>query len=276
MPAMIEMYEELFRVYPGLLAAVLLILGLLIGSFLNVVALRVPQGKSVVRPPSHCPNCKHQLIWLDLIPVLSYMLLRGRCRYCRSSFSARYAVYELITALIFALCGYHFGLQLELLVSLLFVSILIVIIQTDLDSLIIPDKVVFTGIGIAIVLRVFIHPLPWWNYPIAFFIGGGILFAIGWLSLILLRKEGMGGGDVKLFAFIGLIVGIKLILLSLFIASLLGTLYGLWIRWRSRTAVEATEAEAENYIPFGPFLAAGSLFAYLFGDSLIQWYISLL
>jgi len=274
MSSVIEVYDQLFQAYPSLLAAVLFILGLLLGSFLNVVALRVPQGQSVVRPPSHCPSCKHRLHGLDLIPVVSYLWLRGRCRYCHAPFSARYAVYELITALAFGLCGYRFGIQSELLVALLLVSVLVVIIQTDLDSMIIPDRVVFFGIGVAIIMRLFIHPLPWWNYGAAFFLGGGILFAIGWLSLILLRKEGMGGGDVKLFAFIGLIVGIKLIVLSLFVASLLGTLYGLWTRRRSRSGDE--ETGRETYIPFGPFLAAGSLLAYGFGDSLIRWYISLL
>ncbi|TMV52642.1 prepilin peptidase [Paenibacillus mesophilus] len=237
--------------------------GLIIGSFLNVVAIRLLKGESISYPPSHCVNCQHRLYPIDLIPVFSYLLLMGKCRYCRERISAAYPIGELAAAVTFGVTAWKIGYQPELLAGLLLASILIVIVQTDLRAMIIPDKVVFFGFGAAVLIRLFVHPLPLWSYLAAFVVGGGIL-----LLLAVVSKGGMGGGDIKLFAFIGLILGLPLTLLALFVSALLGTLYGLILivfrKFKRRTA-----------IPFGPFLALGSLLSYLWGTGLIDFYVRL-
>lgn len=237
--------------------------GLIIGSFLNVVAIRLLKGESISYPPSHCVNCQHRLYPIDLVPVFSYLLLMGRCRYCKERISWTYPIGELAAAVAFGVTAWRIGYQPELLAGLLLASILIVIVQTDLRAMIIPDKVVFFGIGAAVLIRLFVHPLPLWSYLAAFVAGGGIL-----LLLAVVSKGGMGGGDIKLFAFIGLILGLPLTLLALFVSAILGTLYGLLLillkKFKRRTA-----------IPFGPFLSIGSLLSYLWGTGLIDFYVRL-
>ncbi|KIL42548.1 hypothetical protein SD70_00715 [Gordoniibacillus kamchatkensis] len=243
--------------------------GLAIGSFLNVVAIRIPQGQSIVRPPSRCPHCEHRLGPADLIPVASYLFLRGKCRYCRAPVSPMYAAGEAAAGALFAVTAWKLGFSPELAVGLLFVSILLVITLTDLSRMIIPDKVVFFGMAAAFVLRLFIHPLPLWNYALAFFAGSGLLLMIGLLGTAVLRKESMGGGDVKLFAFIGLVLGVKLTLLSVFAASLFGTLFGVIQLARGRF-------RRNEPIPFGPFIAAGAFCAYFWGDRILDLYFALI
>ncbi|MDF2960944.1 MAG: prepilin signal peptidase PulO-like peptidase [Paenibacillus sp.] len=239
-----------------------ILLGLIIGSFLNVVAIRMLKNESIAYPPSHCVHCNHQLKPTDLIPVFSFLFLQGKCRYCKSPISKAYPLGEAVTAIVFGIVFWNVGYTLESIVGLLFASVVIVAVMTDLRSRIIPDKLILFGILSAIVLRLFIHPLPWWDYIAAFFVGSGILFLIAIVS-----KGGMGGGDIKLFAFLGLIVGIKLILLTLFISSLLGSLYGLLLLISSKLT-------KRHAVPFGPFIAAGSMIAYLWGNPIINWYLS--
>jgi leader peptidase (prepilin peptidase)/N-methyltransferase len=239
------------------------LVGLFIGSFLNVVAIRMLNHTSIAFPPSHCMNCNHRLKLLDLIPVFSYLFLRGKCRYCKQGFSFSYPTGEAITGLMFGLVTWQIGWNPELLVGLFFISILIVVVQTDLRSMLIPNTLVFFGIVGAILLRFFHHPLPWWNYVAAAFIGSGLLLLIAIVS-----KGGMGGGDIKLFVFIGIILGIKLTLFTLFVSSLLGTLFGIYQIIRGKF-------QRGKHIPFGPFIAMGSILVYLWGDRLIQWYLEL-
>ncbi len=176
---------------------------------------------------------------------------------------------SILTALLFAYSAHKIGPQPELLAVLFFICILAIIVQTDLASMIIPNKVVAAGVAGALLIRAFVHPLPLWNYGVAAFVGSGALLAIGILGEKLLKKETMGGGDIKLYVFIGLILGIKLTLLSLFLASLFGLIGGL--------ALMAASAHARGkVIPFGPYIAAGALAAYFWGDGWIAWYLSLL
>jgi leader peptidase (prepilin peptidase)/N-methyltransferase len=242
--------------------------GLLIGSFLNVVAIRVLKKESIVFPPSHCVNCNHRLGPLDLFPVLSYLFLRGKCRYCKNPISPVYPAGELATGLLYALFAYQLGFHSELIVGLFFVSILVVITITDLREMLIPNRIIFFAMAVGAVLRLFVHTLPVWNYLAALVMGLGILFAITWISSALLKKEGMGGGDLKLFAFIGLILGIKLTLLAIFMSSLLGTVFGLYL-------IIAGKYHRNQYMAFGPFIAAGSILVYLWGNEIIQWYMEL-
>lgn len=239
-------------------------LGLLFGSFFNVVAIRLLKQESVVHPPSHCVHCKHRLGPLDLVPMLSYLLLRGRCRYCQVRISPAYAIGEFTTALLFASAAWWIGYDPELIPGLLLASILVIIVQTDLRAMIIPNKVVYFGMASAIVVRLFLHPLPWWDYVLAFLVGGGLFYA-----LAVATKGGMGGGDIKLFAFVGILLGLKLTLLTIFLSSLTGTLYGIILMLLGRY-------KRKQAIPFGPFIAVGAWISYLWGDFLLSWYLGFL
>jgi leader peptidase (prepilin peptidase)/N-methyltransferase len=242
--------------------------GLLIGSFLNVVAIRTLKHESIAFPPSHCVNCDHRLGVFDLIPVLSYLGLRGRCRYCKERISPIYPFGESLTALLYGVCAWHFGINQELIPALVFASILVMIIVTDIREMLIPNRIVYTGMLIIAAIRLFIHPLPLFNYALAFLLGGGLLLAISVISTLMLRKEGMGGGDLKLFALIGLMLGIKLTLLSIFFSSLLGTLFGVGMMVLGRY-------ERGKHIAFGPFIALGSMISYLWGNTIVQWYLDI-
>lgn len=234
--------------------------GLLIGSFLNVVAIRMLKRESIAYPPSHCVDCLHPLKRSDLIPLFSYMWLRGKCRHCRNPISRLYPFGELFTAVLFGLAAWKYGWTKELAVILFFVSISVTAVLTDFRAMLIPDKLVAAGVGGMILLRIWNHPLPWWDYGIAFFAGSGILYLVALAS-----KGGMGGGDIKLYAFVGLALGIKLTLLSLFLASLFGTMYGLvlLIRGSYRRGMA---------VPFGPFIVLGAIASLLGGELLLSLY----
>ncbi|MEX2461352.1 MAG: prepilin peptidase [Paenibacillaceae bacterium] len=243
--------------------------GLLIGSFLNVVAIRTLKQESITYPPSHCVHCNHRLGFLDLVPVFSYLGLRGKCQYCSARISAIYPLGEATTAMLFGVLTWHYEVTAELLVALVFASILVVTVITDLRERLIPNRIVYPGIIVIALFRIFTHTLPLYNYLLAFLIGGGVILAISILGSLLLRKESMGGGDIKLFALIGLVVGIKLIFLAIFLASLFGTLYGVYLMLVRRYS-------RDTYIPFAPFIAVSSLAAYMWGDSVIDGYLKLL
>lgn len=262
------MILDAYSQYPWLLASLCLIGGSVAGSFLNVVAIRIPLGESVIAPPSHCRSCGCRLNAIDLLPVLGYLIRRGRCRNCRQPFSAEYAVWEGLAGLLFAGMSLALGLTRELAVGLFLVSVLLVVVQTDMRHLLIPDKIVYPSMMVALLLRLWTRPLPLWEYGAAFFLGGGLLWGIGWLGERLLRKEAMGGGDIKLVALLGLVLGIRLTLLLLFAASLLG----LFVGGIARMLGKIGRGQA---IPFAPFLAGGALCSYLWGDAAWQWYVSM-
>jgi leader peptidase (prepilin peptidase)/N-methyltransferase len=249
------------------LSIILFFFGLLIGSFLNVVAFRTLIGESIAFPPSHCTSCGHQLKPFDLVPLLSYILLRGTCRYCRQSVTPAYFWGELATGLLFAWAGWMWGWQWETVVALFIISILVVIVQTDFRAMIIPNRIIAFGVAIGVVFRIFVHDLPIWNYLLSFLVGGAIIYVIGIVSSYVLKKEAMGGGDVKLFAFVGLMLGFKLLLLSIFLASLSGLLFGTILLLTRKT-------KPGSYIPFGPYIALGSLVSYGWGNRIMDWYLS--
>jgi prepilin signal peptidase PulO-like enzyme (type II secretory pathway) len=235
----------------------------LIGSFLNVVAIRLPKGESIAYPPSHCVHCGHQLRPADLIPVLSYVLLRGRCRYCRSRISPAYPAGELAASAAFALMAWRTGCSLELIGAFLLAGVLIAASHTDLREMVIPDKLVAFGIAAGIAARLLSHPLPWWDYALGAAAGSGIM-----LLLAVVSRGGMGGGDIKLYLFVGLMLGLKLTILSIFAASVLGSLYGLGL-------MLAGKFQRRMHIPFGPFIALGAMLSYSFGESWLAVYLAL-
>jgi prepilin signal peptidase PulO-like enzyme (type II secretory pathway) len=235
---------------------------LLISSFLNVVALRLPKGQSIAYPPSHCVHCEHRLSALDLIPVLSYLFLKGKCRYCRTHISFVYPLGELLTTTLLLLAYLKIDLNKELLIALPLVAMLCTITISDLLYQVIPNKVNLFGFLYFLVIHFFYSPMPFITYLWGIAAGGGLLLLIAFVS-----RGGMGGGDIKLMAVIGIAIGWKLTLLALFLASLIGG--GIGVALLLLKLVTRKEP-----VPFGPFLALGTLIAYFWGDNMIHAYIT--
>lgn len=234
--------------------------GLVFGSFYNVVGLRVPKSESIVTPPSHCTKCGRQLTLLDLVPVLSYVFLGGKCRGCGERISWVYPVFELMTGVLFAFSYWQLGFSYELAVALLFVSLLVIIVVSDFAYMLIPDKVLLFFLPLLIVGRL-VSPLDtWWDSLLGAVVGFAILYFIAVLS-----RGGMGGGDIKLFFLIGLVLGALHTLLTLFLASVIGMIVGI-IVLRVRNQGRRTP------VPFGPSIALAAVLVYFYGDTMIDWY----
>jgi leader peptidase (prepilin peptidase)/N-methyltransferase len=234
--------------------------GLLLGSFYNVVGLRVPYKQSIVTPRSHCPYCKRTLKPLELIPVLSFLFLKGKCSSCSKSISMLYPSIELSTALLFVFSYWHFGWTGELFISFVVVSLLMIITVSDLAVMLIPDKILVVCGLLLIVLRILFPMEPWWNSLLGSITGFGLLYCIAVIS-----KGGMGGGDIKLFAVLGIGLGWKGILIAFFFAAFLGSVIG-------GLLLLAGKVKRKQKIPFGPFIAVGALFSLYFGEHFLLWY----
>ena len=254
---------------PYLIEIFIFISGLCIGSFLNVCIYRLPASKSIVHPRSMCSNCGTLIASYDNIPILSYLWLKGRCRHCRTKISLRYPMVELLGGL-FALGTYlKFGLTIEALIYYLFFAALIVVTFIDLDHRIIPDVITLPGIPICFAAGFALPTITYKDALLGILIGGGSLYVIAWAYDRITKKEGMGGGDIKLLAMIGAIVGWQGVLFTIFVASLVGTLAGLAVMLQSRKGLKLA-------VPFGPFLSIGSITYIIFGTPLIDWYFNLL
>ena len=239
------------------------IFGLVFGSFYNVVGLRVPKNESIAYPPSHCTTCDRRLTALDLVPVFSYLFLRGKCRKCGSRIHWVYPLMEAITAVLFTAVFLKFGFTPELIVGLLFVSMLVIITVSDIAYMLIPDKVLLPFGAVLLILRLIVPLDPWWDSLVGAAVGFGILLVIAVVS-----KGGMGGGDIKLFFVIGLVLGTAGSLLTLFFASFIGAVAGI-ILLRVRKQGRKTP------IPFGPSIALAAVLVYLWGEQFIGWYVNL-
>ena len=245
------------------------IFGLCIGSFLNVCIYRLPESKSIVQPRSMCPHCGALIRFYDNIPILSYILLKGKCRHCSASIAFRYPVVELISG-VFALGVYlTYGIRLEALIYFVFIATLLVITFIDIDHQIIPDVITLPGIPIFLAASFALRQISFVESILGILVGGGSLFLVAWLYHLLTKKEGMGGGDIKLLAMIGAVVGWKGVLFTIFVASAVGTLVGMLIILKTRKTLKLA-------VPFGPFLAMGGMMYILFGPQLISWYFNLL
>ncbi|CAM4239719.1 leader peptidase (prepilin peptidase)/N-methyltransferase [Paenibacillus endophyticus] len=248
---------------------VIALLGMLVSGILSAIAIQWDTRFQSVNPPIYALNKQTKQRYFTLIPLFKKIMSGINQRKIKPSMAWRYALGEFMTTVLFAHAAYTIGWEPELLAVLFFISILVIIVQTDLTDMIIPNKVVAVGVIGAIVIRLFIHPLPLLNYGIAALAGSGALLLIGIISSWILKKETMGGGDIKLYVFIGLILGVKLTLLSLFLASLFGLIGGI--------VLLATGAHSKGKtIPFGPYIAVGALAAYYWGNGLIDWYLSFL
>jgi leader peptidase (prepilin peptidase)/N-methyltransferase len=234
--------------------------GLLLGSFFNVVGLRVPKGESIVKPRSHCPSCKRTLTAWELIPVVSYVIQSGKCRGCGSRISSLYPLMELATAVLFTISPLLVGWSKELVISWTLISLLIIIIVSDIRYMVIPDKVLLFFAVIFIIERIFIPLHPWWDSLVGAIIGFSLLLLIAFVS-----KGGMGGGDIKLFALLGFVLGGKMVLLSFFCSTFYGTIFGL-------IGMVLGKVRRGEPMPFGPYIAMGTLTVYFFGQMIIGWY----
>lgn len=253
-----------------LVQTIIFIFGMCIGSFINVCIYRLPASKSIIDPlRSICPNCGNIIRFYDNIPVLSYFWLKGRCRNCDKPISFRYPLVELIGGA-FALCTFlKFGLTLEAVVYFAFIATLVLITFIDIDHQIIPDLITIPGIPVGFLASFAIPSITYKESLLGLLAGGGSLLLVGWIYYLIKKAEGMGGGDIKLMAMIGVIVGWKGIIFTIFFSSLIGTLFGIIIMLRTKMGMKIA-------VPFGPFLSIGAITYIFFGSGLISWYLNLL
>jgi leader peptidase (prepilin peptidase)/N-methyltransferase len=272
------------------MAVFIFLFGLIIGSFLNVCIVRIPGKKSIVMPSSACPKCGATIRPYDNIPVLSYLLLAGRCRQCKTRISALYPAVELLNGLLFLACYETFGLTTEALKWAVFSAIMIVLVSTDLRERVLPDAVNYTGLGLGIALSLFTKPsdgtalwlanrlfdfpppAPVVSLADALFgaaIGSSLLWLVSEAYFRLRGREGMGLGDVKMMLMAGAFLGAKRTLLTIFTGSVLGSVLGLLF-------ILARRKDSEYELPFGTFLGMAALLVVFFGTPVIIWYQSLL
>jgi leader peptidase (prepilin peptidase)/N-methyltransferase len=253
--------------YPRLEATLVTLLGLMIGSFLNVCIYRLPRQLSPVRPRSSCTTCGHMLTWYENIPIASYLVLRGRCAGCRSPISMMYPIIEAITGAMFLGAYLLYGPTALLVVRLLFGCMLLVLFVIDLQHQILPNVITLPGVIVGLLLSEVAGP-GWLASLIGIAAGGGMLWLIAEGYYRLRREEGLGMGDVKMLAMIGAFLGWKLMLLTLVLASFSGTLVGVGMLLTRRKTLK-------HALPFGTFLAVGAGVAAAAGDRLVAWYLGL-
>ncbi|SFP73971.1 prepilin peptidase [Salibacterium halotolerans] len=239
--------------------------GLVLGSFFNVVGTRIPQGASIIRPRSHCPSCGTTLQAPDLIPVFSYLFLKGRCRYCRTRIPAFYPVMEAVSGILFAAAWLRWGAAWDTAAALILLSLLLIITVSDWTAMLIPDKVLLFFLPIIAVLRWSAAPLDSWWDPLA---GAALGFSL-LLLIAIVSKGGMGGGDIKLFAVLGFFFGWQQLLPAFFLSVATGALLGGF-------GLLMGAVKRGVPMPFGPFIAAGSVLTLFFGENLLTWYTGFL
>ncbi|HEY6007554.1 MAG TPA: prepilin peptidase [Geobacteraceae bacterium] len=244
------------------------VVGAVVGSFLNVCIWRLPRHESIVFPASHCPNCNYKIPFYDNIPLLSYLILGGRCRGCRTRISPQYPLVELINGLLTLALFLKFGPGLTFLVLFVFVSALVAITFIDLEHQIIPDVISLPGIPLGIAVSFFLPWLGWKNSLLGILLGGGSLLVVAYAYEFFTKNEGMGGGDVKLLAMMGAFLGWRSVPFIIFAASLAGSVIGL-------TVMAIQKKDSKLPIPFGPFLAFGALLYIFYGRQIITWYFGL-
>ncbi len=240
--------------------------GLIFGSFYNVCIYRLPIGKSVVRPRSFCPSCERLIPWYENIPVLSWLALRGKCSGCGAGITFRYTFVELTAGLIFGYGVYRFGLTIQALEFIVLASLMLILFFTDLHERILPDKITLWFIPVGLAFSWFSPTRTLLESALVGVAGAGGLYLLAWIYLKVKGIEGMGMGDVKMLALMGTFLGIKAFL-ALMIGAVLGTVVGLFV-------IYVLKKGRQYEIPFGCFLAVGTVVAYLWGDPMINWYVS--
>ena len=274
----------------GVIPLGVFLLGLVIGSFLNVCILRIPADKSIVLPASSCPKCGKAIAPYDNIPVLSWIFLGGKCRNCNTKISAMYPAVELLTGVLFLCCYLVFGLTVDALKWAVFAALLVVLTITDLRERILPDEVNFFGFGAGLLFSLFTEPLDgtalwisrrWFDFPppqmalsfadavLGAVAGSGLLWLVAEGYFRIRGREGMGLGDVKMMAAVGAFLGLKRTMLTVLMGSLLGSVIGILL-------ISISKKGRDYELPFGTFLGAGALLVVFFGTPALRWYESLL
>lgn len=252
--------------YYGINFILIFILGLIVGSFINVCIYRIPRNESIIYPASHCTKCRNNISPKDNIPLLSYILLKGRCRNCKSKIAIQYPVVEFLTGLIYLIIYLTYGLSFQASIYLILSSALIIIAFIDLNEQIVPDVISLPGIVIGFIISFLVPYISFINSALGVFVGGGIILIIGLAGSVIFKKEAMGGGDVKLAAMIGAFLGWRYIIISLFLGFFLGALAGIIL-------ILSKIKSRDDVVPFGPFIVLGSFITLLWGEQIISWYI---
>jgi leader peptidase (prepilin peptidase)/N-methyltransferase len=243
------------------LAVAAAVVGLCVGSFLNVCILRLPKEQSLVSPPSTCPQCGQRIAWYDNIPLVSWIVLRGKCRRCGNAISAQYPLIEALVGALWLAAYLRYGISVHALAGALFCTILLGIGITDARHYLIPDEFTWGGLGIGLALSLVGGWQGFLQAVIGAAVGFGLLYAVGAAGRWLFKEEAMGGGDIKMMAMVGSFVGWKGVLLTIFAGALLGTLIFVPLSLRKK-----------RLVPFGVFLAVGAAVAFVWGDAIIEWY----
>lgn len=240
------------------------IIGLFMGSFYNVVGIRVP-NKETLMGRSHCPSCGKTLGWIELFPVIGYLILGGKCKNCKSTISVKYPIIELITAILFSVSFVILQENMvEYILVVVFISLMVIITVSDMYYQIIPDIILLVFLPVIFALRMFSDEIVWYYSILGGILGFVVMYFLAWYGKKRFKQEALGGGDIKLYFLIGLFLGVETVFLSLLFAALLGIIFAVISRKKS------------GYIPFVPFIAIGSMIAYFYGPMLLDWYIGLL
>ncbi|PIU31926.1 MAG: prepilin peptidase [Syntrophobacteraceae bacterium CG07_land_8_20_14_0_80_61_8] len=240
--------------------------GCCLGSFFNVVIYRLPNAQSIVKPASHCPACQVPIAFYDNIPLLSYVLLRGRCRHCRVRISLRYPLVEALTGVLLLMLLRRYGWGPAFLIYSVFACLLLVISFIDWDTFLIPDVLSLPGILVGFTTALFNPRLSWLESLVGIVLGGGVFYLVAWGYQRLRRQEGLGGGDIKLLAMIGAFCGWPGVVFTILLGSLVGTVVGIAVMWKTHQGLTAR-------IPFGPFLALGAVGYIFWGEAFFNWYL---
>src|SRR5215510_12723128 len=246
---------------------VVFVLGTLFGSFANVCIYRLPQRLSIVFPGSHCPCCQEALHPWHNMPVLSYVLLGGRCAICKTAISPRYPLVELGNGLLYVVLYHYYHFSMQGLVFALFATALLIVACIDIVYTIIPNAITLPGIVVGIGASLWLTPVGIGNAVLGVLVGGGLFLLMAVLSAVILQREGMGGGDIKLIAMIGAFLGWHAVFVTIFLGAVLGALVGIilmLLRLKGR----------KEPLPFGPFLALGAFLTMVGGDTMLTWYFS--
>lgn len=247
---------------------IILLYGLIMGSFLNVCICRIPKGKSIAFPPSHCPSCHTNLKWHNLVPVISYVIQKGQCTSCKEKITLQYPMIEILNAFLYLLVYIKYGFTVDFFFYALIFSILIIIAMIDLKEMIIPDILVLCLVGLTIIYKLALYILFDQSPQLLDSVGGLVLSALLFILIILLSKGGMGGGDVTLIGSLGFIVGIKMIFVTILLSFILGAIISVFL-------LVAKIKGRKDPIPFGPFIVLGFLIVVFWGEQLLGWYINM-
>jgi leader peptidase (prepilin peptidase)/N-methyltransferase len=239
--------------------------GAVIGSFLNVCIYRIPQGKSIIVPSSYCPRCKTPIHFYDNIPIVSFIILKGRCRACQTAISLRYPFVEFLMGLFSIMLLVRYGISALYLIYLTLFASLTLVSFIDLPHRIIPDVISVPGIFIGLAISL-LHPqMSIKDSLIGVLVGGGTLYIVASVYHMVAKREGMGGGDIKLMAMIGAFIGWKGVLFTILCSSFIGSVVGVVL-------ILSSSADSKYAVPFGPFLSLGAVIYVLWGEALITWY----